>query len=51
MSDIMVVLLVNFLEQNSGKFSKRAREKEFPQLSDNEVSDIENQYYEIFMKQ
>lgn len=51
MSDIMVALLVKFLEQNSGKFSKRAREKEFSQLSDNEVSDIENRYYEIFMKQ
>ena len=34
-------LLFNFLQQNKGKFSKRAREKEFSALTDLEVAQIE----------
>lgn len=50
MPDTTVALLVKFLEQNGGKLSKRAREKEFSQLSDDEVSEIEDQYHNIFIK-
>ncbi|MDZ7765905.1 MAG: Fic family protein [Melioribacteraceae bacterium] len=48
MPDKTVALLIGFLEQNEGKFSKRAREKEFAQLTDEEVSEIENTYKNIF---
>jgi hypothetical protein len=44
MPDKTVALLIGFLEQNNGKFSKRAREKEFSDLSDNEIQDIESNY-------
>lgn len=48
MPDRMVALLVNFLGQNNGILSKRAREKEFSALTDKEVGSIENLYREIF---
>ncbi|MCF8241369.1 MAG: Fic family protein [Melioribacteraceae bacterium] len=48
MPDKTVALLIGFLEQNEGKLSKRAREKEFAQLTDEEVSEIENTYNNIF---
>lgn len=48
MPDKMVELVVKFLVQNSGVFSKRAREKEFTDLSDDEVKDIEENYSQIF---
>lgn len=48
MPDRLVALLVNFLEQNNGVLSKRAREKEFSKLSDKEVASIEKLYNEIF---
>jgi len=44
MPDKTVALLVQFLEQNNGRFSKRAREKDFSKLSDNEIMDIERNY-------
>ena len=44
MPDNTVSLLIKFLEQNNGKLSKRAREKEFTLLSDNEVEEIEKNY-------
>jgi hypothetical protein len=44
MPDKTVALLIRFLEQNNGRLSKRAREKEFIHLSDNEVADIEENY-------
>jgi hypothetical protein len=47
MPDNSVSLLINFLEQNNGKLSKRAREKEFSLLTDNEVEQIEKTYEEI----
>ncbi|MCF8232151.1 MAG: Fic family protein [Bacteroidales bacterium] len=48
MPDKMVASLVRFLEQNEGKLSKRAREKEFAQLTVAEVEEIEDQYTRIF---
>jgi hypothetical protein len=48
MPDNMVALLVRFLEQNNGVLSKRAKEKEFADLQDDEVIDIERKYKEIF---
>ncbi|MEA3288354.1 MAG: Fic family protein [Candidatus Marinimicrobia bacterium] len=48
MPDGTVALLVRFLEQNGGKLSIRARSKEFRALSNDEVTDIENVYQEIF---
>lgn len=49
MPDDMVALIVRFLEQNNGTFSKRARNKEFKALSEKEIKDIENKYQEIFL--
>ena len=37
-------LLWRFLQQNEGKFSKRAREKEFSQLTDEEAAQIETDF-------
>ncbi len=48
MPDKLVALLVRFLDQNEGKLSKRAREKEFTSLSDKEVIDVEQSYQSIF---
>ena len=48
MPDRTVALLIGFLQQNDGEFSKRAKEKEFAQLTDEEVSKIENTYKNIF---
>jgi hypothetical protein len=48
MPDKTVAMLVRFLEQSSGKLSKRAREKEFSQLTDMEVEEIERNYELIF---
>jgi len=42
-------LLVNFLNQEGGTLSRRARNKEFSKLTDEEVSSIENLYSEIFL--
>jgi len=48
MPDKTVALLIGFLQQNDGNLSKRAREKEFRQLTDEEVSNIESIYNSIF---
>jgi hypothetical protein len=48
MPDKLVALLVRFLDQNEGKLSKRAREKEFASLKDSELTVIQNKYIEIF---
>lgn len=48
MPDKMVALLLRFLEQNAGKLSKRAREKEFVLLNDQEIVEIEQNYKSIF---
>lgn len=48
MPDELVDLLIRFLVQNGGKFSKRAREKEFKKLTVAEIQAIEHKYAEIF---
>ncbi len=48
MPDKLVDLLIRFLDQNGGKLSKRAREKEFSQLTETEVEAIERKRDEIF---
>ena len=48
MPDNIVALLVRFLEQNNGRLSIRAREREFANLTHAEVERIEQQYQEIF---
>lgn len=49
MPDKAVALLIRFLEQNDGKLSKRAVEKEFSALTEEEVKEIERNY-ELRMK-
>ncbi len=41
-------LMFNFLKQNDGKFSIRARQKEFELLSDDEARKYETLYQEVF---
>ena len=48
MPDKLVDLLIRFLAQNNGVFSKRAREKEFAELTANEAQTIEAEYANIF---
>lgn len=48
MPEKLIALLVRFLEQNEGTLSKRAREKEFERLTNEEVQIIEQTYREIF---
>lgn len=48
MPDKMVALLVRFLEQNGGVLSKRAVEKEFSGLTNEEVKEIEGRYVLYF---
>ncbi len=48
MPDRLVDLMIGFLNQHNGKFSKRARAKEFAALTDMEVQAIENKYVEVF---
>ena len=49
MPDNIVSLLFRFLEQNKGTLSKRAREKEFAELTDKEVKEIEEYYQSLFL--
>ena len=46
-----VDLLFSFLQQNSGTLSKRAREREFEALSDEEAATFEALYQEIFLSE
>lgn len=48
MPDKMVSILLNFLVQNNGKLSKRALAKEFSELTNEEIIEIENKYDLIF---
>lgn len=48
MPDKLVAQLVRFLEQNNGVLSKRAKEKEFSKLNDEEIKAIESRYRELF---
>ena len=50
MPNHMVDLLVGFLGQNNGKFSKRAKEKEFKAFTDAERSELESLYASIFVE-
>ena len=43
-----VDLLFNFLKQNDGKLSNRAKEKEFAALEEKEIEHVEKTYAEIF---
>jgi len=48
MPDRTVDLLFRFLNQNSGTLSRRAREREFAELTDDETTQIEQFYEEGF---
>lgn len=48
MPDPTMDLLFRFLDQNSGRFSKRAREKEFANLTTQEIARIEELYGQSF---
>lgn len=48
MPERTVALLFRFLQQNDGKLSKRAREKEFSALTDEEATHIESLYQTVF---
>ncbi len=48
MPDKTISILVRFLEQNNGTLSKRAKEKEFTNLSEKEIKKIEIEYKRIF---
>ncbi|VAW74904.1 Filamentation induced by cAMP protein Fic [hydrothermal vent metagenome] len=48
MPDKLVDLLIRFLGQNNGTLSKRARDKEFSKLTEDEVQAIERKYEEVF---
>jgi len=50
MPDKMVAMLIRFLEQNNGSLSKRAQEKEFKDLTSEEINQIEQKYIDIFEK-
>ncbi len=43
----MIDLLFNFLKQNGGTLSKRAREEEFAALTDDEAAQLESVYQEL----
>ena len=49
MPDSTVFLLYSFFSQNEGKLSKRAREKEFLQLTEEEIEHFEDLYNELFV--
>jgi hypothetical protein len=48
MPDSLVSLLIRFLDQNDGVLSKRARNKEFKELNEQEIQQIEGQFQQIF---
>ena len=48
MPDKMVATLIRFLEQNNGVLSKRALKKEFSELEEEEIKEIETHYNYIF---
>lgn len=49
MPDKQMENLIGFLRQNGGKLSKRALDKEFEALTDDEVRLLENKYQEVFI--
>ena len=46
--DTKVDLLINFLNQNNGKLSKNKRQKNFDELTDEEITIIEEGYSDLF---
>ncbi|MGB0523872.1 MAG: Fic family protein [Flammeovirgaceae bacterium] len=48
MPDKLVATLVRFLTQNNGQLSKRAKEKEFKALHEEEIKRIELKYKDVF---
>jgi len=48
MPDRLVDLLIRFLRQENGKLSKRARDKEFNSLNEDEIKALEKKYGDIF---
>lgn len=50
MPDKMVAAVIRFLKQGNGKFSERAKNKEFKALTMEETEQIESKYREIFEK-
>ena len=44
----MIDLLFRFLQQNDGRLSVRAKEKEFAALTDDEVARVETSYRECW---
>ena len=44
----MIAALVRFVEQNNGVLSKRVQDKEFKDLTSNEIKKFEKQYKNIF---
>ena len=46
--DTRVDLLIKYLNQNNGKLSKRKRQKDFYELTEEEISAIEDYYVEIY---
>jgi Fic family protein len=50
MPDKMIAMLIRFLEQDNGSLSKRVQDKEFKDLTSNEIKKIEKQYKIIFKK-
>ena len=48
--DTRVDLLIKFLNQNDGKLSKRKRQNDFDELSEEEISIIEEYYANIYEK-
>lgn len=49
MPDKMIALLVRFLDQGNGLLSKRAKEKEFEMLNEDEINQIQITYSNIFL--
>ncbi len=47
--DTKVDLLIKFLDQNNGKLSKKKRDKEFEELTNKEVREIEDAFQNIFI--
>ena len=48
MPDRIFDLLFRFLQQNAGRLSNRARQKEFAALTEDEAREIEGLYAEAF---
>ena len=49
MPDRLMDLMIRFLIQTNGRFSKRAKNKEFSALTEEEISMIESKYAEVFL--